>query len=186
MTQNSLPPTHPLHGADFGPVVQIAYVVEDPEVAAQEWAQHFGAGPFFINRHIPVTNVTHRGAPSAFDHTSAYGWWGSVMVELFCQHNSDLTAVTERFSPGTYGLHHMACIVPNLEVALQRAASAGKVVAQSAQAGATTFVFIDDVEQRGHYWELYQESAGLLGFYDMIRTAHTNWDGSEPVREIQR
>jgi hypothetical protein len=59
-------------------------------------------------------------------------------------------------------------------------------VAQSAQAGATTFVFIDDVEQRGHYWELYQESPGLLGFYDMIRTAHTNWDGLEPVREIQR
>jgi len=109
-----------------------------------------------------------------------------VMVELFCQHNADLTAVTERFSPGTYGLHHMACIVPNLDVALQRAADAGKVVAQSAQAGATTFVFIDDVEQRGHYWELYQESAGLQGFYKMIRDAHTNWDGTAPVREIQR
>ena len=179
-------PQHPIATAAFGPAVQIAYVVNDPEAAAHEWARNFGAGPFFLNRHIPVSDVTHRGTPSAFDHTSAYGWWGSIMVELFCQHNSDLTAVTERFAPGTGGLHHMACIVPNLDEALTRAASAGKEVAQSARAGATTFVFIDDVTTAGHYWELYESSPGLLGFYAMVKDAHDTWDGTNPVRDITR
>lgn len=177
---------HPLTTAAFGPAVQIAYVVSDPEAAAHEWARNFGAGPFFLNRHIPVSNVTYRGTPSAFDHTSAYGWWGSIMVELFCQHNSDLTAVTERFASGTGGLHHMACIVPNLDAALTRAASAGKEVAQSARAGTTTFVFIDDVATTGHYWELYESSPGLLGFYAMVKDAHDTWDGTNPVRDITR
>ena len=170
----------------FGPAVQIAYVVDDPEAAARAWAHDFGAGPFFLNRHIPVTDVFHRGRPSAFDHTSAYGWWGSIMVELFCQHNDDPTAVSERFTKGTAGLHHMACIVPSLDGALERAASMGLEVAQSAKAGATTFVFIDDVARHGHYWELYESSPGLLGFYDMVRAAHEDWDGADPVRDITR
>lgn len=170
----------------FGPAVQIAYVVDDPESAAHEWSRDFGAGPFFLNRHIKVTNVEHRGRPSAFDHTSAYGWWGPIMVELFCQHNDDSTAVTERFAKGSGGLHHMACIVPSLDGALRVAESMRLEVAQTAMAGATTFVFIDDVERHGHYWELYEASPGLLGFYDMVRTAHDMWDGLNPVRDITK
>ena len=170
----------------FGSAVQIAYVVDDPEATARAWAHDFGAGPFFLNRHIPVTDVVHRGKASSFDHTSAYGWWGSIMVELFCQHNDDPTAITERFTRGTGGLHHMACIVPSLDGALDRAASMGLVVAQSAKAGATTFVFVDDVARHGHYWELYESSPGLLGFYAMVRAAHENWDGRDPVRDITR
>ena len=155
-------------------------------MAARAWAANFGAGPFFLNRHIPVTDVVHRGQPSAFDHTSAYGWWGSIMVELFCQHNDNPTAVTERFAKGQGGLHHMACIVPNLDAALGVASSMGLHVAQSAKAGATTFVFVDDVARHGHYWELYESSPGLRGFYAMVRDAHENWDGRDPVRDITR
>lgn len=170
----------------FGPAVQIAYVVDDPEAAAHQWARDFGAGPFFLNRHIPVTNVVHRGKPSAFDHTSAYGWWGSIMVELFCQHNDDPTAVTERFAKGTGGLHHMACIVPRLHGALAVAESMGLEIAQRANAGQTIFLFIDDVARHGHYWELYESSPGLLAFYEMVRNAHETWDGSDPVRDITK
>ena len=170
----------------FGPAVQLAYVVDDPESAARRWAEDFGAGPFFINRNIPVTDVMHRGKPSVFDHTSAYGWWGSIMIELFCQHNDDPTAVTERFSRGEGGLHHVACIVPSLSDALELASSMGLEVAQTARAGATTFVFVDDVARHGHYWELYESNPGLVGFYDMVREAHVSWDGSRVVREISR
>ena len=170
----------------FGPAVQIAYVVDDPESAANDWARDFGAGPFFLNRHINVTDVEHRGRPSVFDHTSAYGWWGSIMVELFCQHNDHHTAVTERFPKGTGGLHHMACIVPNLDSALGVAAQMGLEVAQTAMAGTTKFVFVDDVTRHGHYWELYEANPGLLGFYGMVRDAHETWDGSRPVRDITK
>lgn len=170
----------------FGPAVQIAYVVDDPEQAAYEWARDFGAGPFFLNRHIPVTDVKYRGQPSVFDHTSAYGWWGSMMIELFCQHNDDMTAVRERFPKGSGGLHHMACIVPTLHGAMSVAQRMGLEIAQVATAGSTIFMFVDDVKRHGHYWELYQSSPGLLGFYEMVRTAHETWDGSDPVRDITR
>ena len=65
-------------GPVFGPTVQIAYVVTDPERAAHDWQRRHGAGPFFFREHIPVTDVMHRGVPSTFDHSSAYGWCGEL------------------------------------------------------------------------------------------------------------
>lgn len=155
----------------FGPPVQIAYVVDDPHAAAAAWEAR-GAGPFIVNEHIPVTDVVHRGSSSSFDHTSAYGWWGSVMIELFCQHDDAPSAVTERFPAGGTGLHHVACFVDDLAAALERAASVGLDIAMTARAGATEFVFVDDVAGRGHYWELYEGTDRLRGFYAHVEQMH--------------
>jgi hypothetical protein len=172
----------------FGPVVQVAYVVDDPRAAALRWVERHGAGPFFVRDHIPVTDVVHRGRPSSFDHTSAYGWMdgpgGGFMVELFVQHDREPSAVTERFAVGETGLHHLACFCPSVPEAIERAAAAGLALAQDARAGTTRFVFVDDVASSGHYWELYEPSPGLRGFYDMVRDASLGWDGSDPVRTI--
>jgi catechol 2,3-dioxygenase-like lactoylglutathione lyase family enzyme len=156
----------------FGPPVQIAYVVDDPHRAAARWEQSFGAGPFIVREHIPVVDVVHRGTPSSFDHTSAYGWWGSTMIELFCQHDRRPSAVSERFGPGESGLHHIACFVDDFDEALKRATAAGLDVAMTARAGNTEFAFIDDVATRGHYWELYEGSDALRAFYDHVRSLH--------------
>ena len=181
-------PTVPGVSTMFGPVVQVAYVVDDPRLAAQRWVDRHGAGPFFVRDHIPVTDVVHRGRASAFDHTSAYGWMlgpsGGFMVELFVQHDRSPSAVTERFAEGETGLHHLACLAESVSDSIERAEAAGLSLAQSAMAGSTRFVFVDDVAQSGHYWELYEPTAGLLGFYDMVRAAAVGWDGSDPVRTL--
>lgn len=161
-------------GTVFGPPVQIAYVVDDPRAEAARWEQTYGAGPFVVREHIPVDHVVHRGRPSSFDHTSAYGWWGTVMIELFCQHDDAPSAVTERFGAGHTGLHHVACFVDDLATALARAADAGLTTAMTARAGATEFAFVDDVERRGHYWELYEGSPALRSFYAQVETLHRN------------
>lgn len=168
----------------FDPVVQIAYYVTDPEEAALTWARERNAGPFFLRRHIPVTDVTYRGAASSFDHSSAYGWWGDVMVELFTQHDDAPTAVRERFTRHETGLHHLACFVDDIGTALQRCTDAGLVVAQTALAGETLFAFVDDVTRNGHYWELYEGNERLRGWYQFVREASIGWNGSEPVRVL--
>lgn len=161
----------------FGPTVQIAYVVDDPHLAAAAWERR-GAGPFVIRDHIEVTEVVHRGEPSSFDHTSAYGWWGSTMIELFCQHDDEPTAVTERFGRRgpdgrrAGGLHHVACFVESFDTSIDSAARLGLEVAMTARAGSTRFAFVDDVARHGHYWEIYEGSEALRGFYDHVETLH--------------
>ena len=168
--------------------MQVAYVVDDPRTAAARWAEHHGAGPFFVRDQIPVTDVIHRGAPSTFDHSSAYGRMhgpgGGYMIELFVQHDRAPSAVTERFADGETGLHHLACFCPSVDEAIERAAAMGMPLAQDARSGSTRFVFVDDVAERGHYWELYERTPSLVGFYDMVRDANRGWDGTDPVRTL--
>jgi Glyoxalase/Bleomycin resistance protein/Dioxygenase superfamily len=166
----------------FGPVVQIAYVVTDPEQAALRWHHRHGAGPFFFREHIEVSDVVHRGTPSTFDHSSAYGWCGDVMIELFLQHDRSPSAVTERFAAGETGLHHVACFVPNLDRALAATTDVGMSVATTAVAGSLRFAFVDDRKTSGHYWELYEPTPHLVAFYAAVRAAANDWDGTQPFR----
>lgn len=171
------------HGAFvLGPPVQIAYAVPDAEAAARHWAEAHGAGPFVLRRHIPVTDVVYRGQPSVFDHTSAYGQWGEVMVELVQDHGTEPSAVRERFAPDQSGLHHLAHLVDDIDEATDALGSAGMPLAMSARAGDTRFHFVDALATMGHFLELYEPSEGLLGFYGYVRKLAKDWDGSDPVR----
>jgi hypothetical protein len=159
----------------FGPPVQVAYLVDDPAAAARRWEIDFGAGPFVVREHIEVTDVVVRGRPSTFDHTSAYGWLGTMMIELFCQHDDAVSVVTEwreRHGGRRHGLHHIACFVDNLDQGLRRSAAAGLPTSMTARAGDTRFAFVDDVDRTGHYWELYEPSEQLVAFYALIERRH--------------
>jgi len=81
------------------PIRQVAYYVPDARAAALQHAAAFGSGPFFVADHIPLTLARYRGKPGVFDHTSAYGQWGDVMLELVQVNSKEpsvFTAVPQR------------------------------------------------------------------------------------------
>lgn len=169
----------------FGKPVQLAYAVGDVYVAAQQWVDQFGAGPFFIRSHIAVSDVIYRGQPATFDHSSAYGQWGEIMVELVQDHGIAPSVVRERFGPTESGLHHVAFMVADLDAATTWCAELGYSLAMSATSSPTRFHFIDSVVTLGHMIELYQRSERLHGFYAMVREAAQDWDGTEPLRTLR-
>ena len=170
----------------LGPPVQIAYAVPDVRAAARTWVELWGAGPFFIRDHIPVTDVVYRGRPAVFDHSSAYGQWGEVMVELVQDHGVGPSAVRDIFAPGESGLHHMAYFVDDLDATTSRLAAAGCELAMSATSGgAVRFHFVDALATHGHMFELYEPTAHLRGFYAAVAAAAVDWDGSDPLRSSQ-
>ena len=164
--------------------MQIAYAVPDVDAAAQRCATQFGAGPFFVRRHIAVTDVVYRGVPGVFDHSSAYGQWGAVMVELVQDHGTAPSIMRERYAPHESGLHHLAFIVPDLDAATAQLATLGFELAMSARATSTRFHFVDAVATFGHMIELYERADRLLVFYEFVRQASDGWAGDDPVREL--
>ena len=100
----------------LGPPKQIAYAVPDAFEAAKRWAKDFGAGPFFISEHIPVTDVSYRGSPSSFDHTSAYGQWGDIMVELVQDHGTGPSVVSALYNVDESGLQTLAFFVEDIDL----------------------------------------------------------------------
>ena len=169
------------------PVRQLAYKVNDLEAAVTRHHRQFGSGPFFAARHIALASSQHRGVEQPFDHSSAYGQWGAVMVELVVQHNPDPSALHDMFpfGVGSEGLHHAAFFVDDLAAAIGRFGAEGAPLAQlSVTAGGTAFAFIDTVASHGHMLELYEPTPQLTGFYDMVAKAAQGWDGKDVLREL--
>jgi hypothetical protein len=169
----------------LGAPVQIAYAVPDAVAAAARWVRDFGAGPFFVRPHVELVDVMYRGAPGAFDHTSAYGQWGGVMLELVQDHGTGPSPVRELFGEGESGLHHLAFFVDDLHTALSGLVDEGLSLAMSARTvGGVEFHFVDAVASHGHMLELYRPTGRVRRFYSMIRDASVGWDGSDPVRML--
>jgi catechol 2,3-dioxygenase-like lactoylglutathione lyase family enzyme len=171
----------PLGG--LGPPVQIAYAVPDVREAARWWAATFGAGPFFVLDHIELTHVRYRGAPASFDHSSAYGQWGQMMVELVCDHTIGPSPIADVVGVGGRGLHHLACFVDDLSAAQAQLVRVGWPEALHAiTPSGMAFAFHDATAELGHMIELYEPADALVGFYQRVAEAAVGWDGTDPIR----
>ncbi len=151
----------------LGAPVQIAYAVDDVHAAAARFAAETGAGPFFVVEHIALAEVRRADGATAFDHSSAYGQWGEVMVELVQEHGAALVSPPR--------LHHLAFLVPDLAAA--RAACVGRgwpELLWAITAGGQEFAFHDARAELGHLVELYEPSPRLLAFYARVRAMATD------------
>jgi len=169
------------------PVRQLAYKVNDLAAAAEAHHCQFGSGPFFVARHVALASSVHRGIKQPFDHSSAYGQWGAVMVELVVQHNPHPSALHEMFpyGSGAEGLHHAALFVDDLQGEIARFAAQGAPLAQlSVTTGGTAFAFVDTRATLGHMLELYEPTPQLTGFYDFVADAAMGWDRRDLLREL--
>ena len=169
------------------PVRQIAYFVANLHEAAAAHTRSFGSGPFFVLEHVALIRSEHRGVTRPFDHSSAYGQWGAVMVELVVQHNADPSAFHDVYplGSGRFGIHHTALIVDDLAAAIADFAADGLALAQYATtATGTDFAFIDATRRYGHMIELYEPTPTLTGFYAMVAAASEDWDGGDPIRKL--
>jgi catechol 2,3-dioxygenase-like lactoylglutathione lyase family enzyme len=165
--------------------VQLAYHVPDPAAAAERYAREYGWGPFFLMEHIPLSRSLYRGREAAFDHTSAYGQAGDVMVELITQHGDGPSALRDLYAPHESGLHHVAYFVPDLRAALDGYRARGREIALDARTTTgTDFAMVDLVDDLGHMVELYENADALAKFYAYVKRKSEGWDGRDPVRRL--
>jgi len=163
----------------FATPVQVAYATDDVHDAARRWAER-GIGPFFVIEHIALSDVEIDGEPATFDHSSAYGQWGSVMVELVQQHDPGPDPVV-----GTSGIHHIASFVDDFDAASAALAADGfPRRLKASTSGGQAFAFHDARSSMGHLLEIYERTDRLAAFYAMVRDASVDWAGDHPVRTL--
>jgi hypothetical protein len=165
-----------------GPV-QVAYHVPDIRRAALEAYRDFGAGPFFVIDGIRLAEASHRGRPSSFVHSSAYGQSGEMMLELVSQDDDQPSPFRDLYGPEETGIHHVAYFANDLQMAIDHLADQGMPLATRARTiTGQAFVFVDATARLGHLIELYEPGPGLLNFYAMVRESAEGWQGDAPLR----
>ena len=149
-------------------------------------AEKHGAGPFFLVENIDLAWGFHRGKERKFIHTSAFGQWGNVMLELVQQDSEGPSPFRDMYGPGEEGIHHMAMIVDSLLDTYTWCEEHGYEIATKAQTlGGNEFAFVDTTATLGHMLEIYERTEQLLGFYDLVLDASTDWRGEDPVRRFR-
>ncbi len=170
------------------PIRQLAYFVPDARAAALRHFELHGSGPYFVAEHIPLRRAAHRGVERTLDHTSAYGQWGSIMLEFVQQNNSGPSAFHDLYPEGSgrSGMHHVALFVEDLQMEIANFNAAGCETALYAEMNdGFAFAMIDTVTERGHMIELYEPRRQLTRFYDYVADAARDFDGTDPVRTIK-
>ena len=165
-------------------VHHIGYVVDDLPAAAAHFAERFGAGPFYAFEHIVFDEVTYRGEPAVYDHSSAFGQCGPIIVELTQVHDARPAGLADALVKPGGGVGHVGWLAESLEEEAARLEAAGVERDETGRTGPVSVVWFEDDPLLGHPIEVLQRRDELLGFYDVVRRASEGWDGSDPYRPV--
>jgi 4-hydroxyphenylpyruvate dioxygenase-like putative hemolysin len=166
----------------IGPIVQIAYVVEDLDAAIAHWTHKLGVGPFYVIRHQEYETVTHRGSLTSPDVSLAFAHSGDLNVELIQQHNDASSVFDDFIKAYGYGLQHLGVFSEDIEADTGALAAAGIAELQRglSKTGAETR-FYDTEFHPGAMLELLKDGSRIREFFEILRRAAANWDGVTPT-----
>lgn len=169
--------------SDLGEIMQIAFVPQDFEGTILHWAK-MGAGPFFVMRKTIPEWGTSYGVEAKIEMDVALGQWGAMQIEVIRQTSPEKSIYSDWFNAKKEGVHHTCIVVDDIEAAKQLIKDKGcKIVVEGRAAGADWF-YADTGGGQGTYLEVIQYGEGSKMLMGMIKDAHKNWDGNDPIREI--
>jgi catechol 2,3-dioxygenase-like lactoylglutathione lyase family enzyme len=160
----------------------VGYVVTDLRAGIERFAATFGAGPFFVMEHIEFAEVTYDGGPAAYDHSSGFGRWGPILVELTQVHDAQPAGLRDALTQPGKGIGHVAWLADDLEAETARLERAGLRPFHTGRTGPAQAVWFDGRPVIGHPVEVLQRRGELERFYAAVRGAADGWDGTDPYR----
>jgi catechol 2,3-dioxygenase-like lactoylglutathione lyase family enzyme len=164
------------------PINHIGYVVSDIEEAVSWAVKTFGAGPFFLMPHMPFEVCTFNGAAAEYDHSSAFGQWGEIRIELTVVHGAKPAELGELIGGNPPRVGHVGLIVDNLEAESAALEAAGMPLFHTGATGPVAAHWHDARARLGHHIELLRRFPGLEAAQATFRAAADDWDGIDPLR----
>ncbi|RKX81355.1 MAG: hypothetical protein DRP58_11915, partial [Spirochaetes bacterium] len=107
-------------------VAQIAFVVEDLDLAVENYYKIFGIGPwhFYTYQKPFVPRMTRKGETTDYAMRVALSYFGKMRIELIEQVKGD-TIYTDFIRDHGYGIQHLGVLVEDMKSALAQAEAAG-------------------------------------------------------------
>ena len=172
----------------FGPVRQNGYVVRDIEASMKHWVEVLGVGPWYYVERVQTDWFRHRGVESPIEMSIALANIGELQIELIQQRNDAPSMYREFLDAGHEGLQHMAFWSTGYQGLYDKAVGLGYRVGHEGQIGGDQgrFAYFDTQAHPGTVIEISDISGGKGAFFDHVRKAAAQWDGSEPIRPVRR
>lgn len=170
--------------AELGEIMQIAFVPQDFDATIAHWLK-LGAGPFYVIRNNQAEWQTAYGVECKPVLDIALGQWGEMQIEVIRQTSPEKTVYSDWFNAGNEGVHHTCIEVENLDEMKQRCVDAGYEIVIEGRSNGTRWLYADTGGGPGTYLEALESPGGPSPMNQMLKDVHRNWDGSDPIRELQ-
>lgn len=169
----------------LGPIMQIAYVVEDLDEAVAHWAGVLGTGPFFVLRHMEYQANEYRGENCTADVSLAFAYSGDMNIELIQQHNDAPSVFRDFIEKHGFGQQHVAVMSDDLEADHRWLGEQGIALVQRLVNGnGTQTMFFETALHGGAMLELIERSPATDAAFAYMKQAAADWDGKSPVAAI--
>jgi len=169
----------------FGSIAQIGYVVRDIQASMQGFVKA-GVGPWFFLKGVRPANFTYRGEPSDMAIDVAVANSGDIQLELITPVNDAPSMYADFLAAGHEGVQHIAYWSRNYQNLYDRALAAGFTVGQEGQIGGDNgrFAYLETGHHPGTIIEISDVGGSKKFIYDLVKLAAANWDGTNPIQEI--
>jgi hypothetical protein len=170
----------------FGKVCQNGYVVRDIERALEFWTKTLQVGPFFYVRRVKTDWYTYKGKPSPLEMSIALANSGDLQIELIQQQNDAPSLYRDFLETFGEGLQHMSYWTTEYQALYDRALAAGFVVGHEGQIGGPNgrFAYFETSGHPGTMIEISDVSGRKGRFFEHVRAAAKDWDGTDPIRML--
>ncbi|WP_309644365.1 VOC family protein [Phenylobacterium sp.] len=171
----------------FGAVCQNGYVVRDVRAAMDHWIKVMGVGPWFFIEEVKTDYFRHRGADSAVSMSIALANSGDLQIELIQQTNDAPSMYREFLDAGHEGLQHMSYWTRDYQGLYDKALTLGYQVGHEGQIGGELgrFAYFDTQGHPGTVVEISDISGNKGRFFEHIKRAAADWDGTEAIRAVR-
>jgi catechol 2,3-dioxygenase-like lactoylglutathione lyase family enzyme len=153
----------------FEGVFQVGYVVHDLQAAQRFFSETLGGPRFFVIENITFKEYTYRGQAANCQQHVAFGYAGTMQIELIQPVAGENTA-TEFLRQLGRGVHHLGIQVADIDHATRDMVKQGFALVESGVAGqATRFAFLDTRAAIGIYLELVSPDEANQALFEHIR-----------------
>lgn len=170
------------HG--YGPIRQIAWIVEDLDTAIRHWIDYTGVGPWTVFRNTVMSGHC-RGAETKVKMNVGLSYQNEVQIELIQVMSQTPSPYQDAFGRPLLGMHHIAWLSTDIAGDVARARRRGLVPAFEASNGAVRVAYMESASEPGLLLELIEAVPAVLQGFDGGAKAAREWDGrSTPVTVI--
>lgn len=171
----------------FGAARQVGYVVRDIERAMVHWTR-LGVGPWFYKEDVISTEFRYYGKPSRLPKLSiALANSGDLQIELIQQRDDAPTLYLDTLRRNGECAQHVAYwTMDRFDDICRQMVERGYVEGHAGRMGANRgrFAYFVHAELPSAMFEISEGTGGKAEYFDRVRQAARDWDGSEPIRRI--
>ncbi|HTT42745.1 MAG TPA: VOC family protein [Steroidobacteraceae bacterium] len=172
-----------MSAATFGPIRQIAWVVNDLDLSVRNWLRSSGLGPWTCFRNVAMTG-TLRGEGVTVRMHVALGYQGDMEIELIQPLGAGPSPYRGSDGAPRVGMHHVAWFSEDVAADVARGEQRGLRQLFAAANPVTRVAYLEDPREPGLLLEFIEMNALMRAGLEARLAAARDWRGEEPIRSI--